>query len=170
MVTSVSRIRVMTRSKRRSYWPACHCRVTRPGRGGDAVHADGADPGAGAGTVDDDAVARGQAPRRFDVERPRSHGHVGVGDGPAGARHLAPCLAPAHAHRPVLFQAPEDGVDLDEGAAAGAGGHDHRAVALPSFPAQHYAARRYSKRSGYLVFAFPEQHGATVSVGVELHP
>ena len=34
MVTSVSRIFVMTRSKRRSYWPACHCRVTIPGRGG----------------------------------------------------------------------------------------------------------------------------------------
>ena len=40
----------------------------------------------------------------------------------------------------------------------------------PSFATQHHAARRQSKRSGYLVFASSEQHGAPVAVGVGLHP
>ena len=122
------------------------------------------------GRVNDDAVAGGQAPRRFDAERPRSHGHVGVGDGPAGARHLAPCLGPAYAHRPVLVKAPEDRVYLDEGTAARAGGFQHGAVTFPSFPAQHDAVRRYPYGSGDLVGAFAEQHGAPVPVGVGLHP
>ena len=111
--------------------------------GGEAVHAEGRDPGGGAGTPDEDRVAHAQPADVGDPDAFGPDGDVIVGD-PQRRRGDDP---------PVLLA-----LDRDQGAPVGPLGHQHRPARTVSLAAKDDTSRRDAEAAADLVATGQEQH------------